>query len=74
MTHEQADAIYFAQIDLPHGAAFADTVGRLQEGFLRDKVTDDIDEAFRRAVDTASRILPAIRVRAEVRAAAGLSA
>jgi hypothetical protein len=56
------------------GKAYADTVGRFQEGFLADGVTDDIDEAFRRAVDTTERLLPAIRTRISVRLAAGLPA
>ena len=61
MTYEQAEDFYIAQIDQPHGSAFAATVGRFQEGFLHDKVTEDLGEAFRRAVDAASRLLPAIK-------------
>ena len=64
MTYDQATDFYIAQIDLPHGKAFADTVGRFQEGFLADRVTSDLDEAFRRAVDAAARLLPAIKARA----------
>ena len=78
MTYEQAEDFYISQIDLPHGKAFADTVGRFQEGFLADGVTRDLDEAFRRAVDAASRLLPAMQarmsLRSQVRAAAGLAA
>ena len=43
------------------GSIYADTVGRFQEGFLADGVTDDLDEAFCRAVDAAERLLPALR-------------
>jgi hypothetical protein len=60
MTYEQAEDFYISQIDLPHGKSFAETVGRFQEGFLRDRVTDDPDESFRLAVDTAKRLLPVI--------------
>lgn len=63
MTYEQAKNFYDAQLDTPHGSEFAAVVGRFQEGFLRD-VTDDLEEAFRRAVDTTSRLLPAIIARA----------
>jgi|DEB0MinimDraft_6_1074348.scaffolds.fasta_scaffold242317_1 hypothetical protein len=64
MTYEQADDFYIAQIDQPYGSKFAATVWRYQEGFLGD-VTDDPAEAFRRAVDTTSRLLPAIKASAE---------
>ena len=78
MTHEQAEDFYISQIDLPHGKAFADAVGRFQEGFLRDKVCRDLDSAFVKAVDAASRLLPAMQarnsLRSQVRAAAGLPA
>lgn len=78
MTYEQADDFYISQIDLPHGKAFADAVGRFQEGFLRDKVCRDLDSAFAKAVDAASRLLPAMQarnsLRSQVRAAAGLAA
>ena len=78
MTYEQADDFYISQIDLPHGKAFADAVGRFQEGFLRDKVCRDLDSAFAKAVDAASRLLPAMQarnsLRSQVRAAAGLPA
>lgn len=63
MTYEQAEDFYIAQLDTPHGSEFTAVVGRFQEGFLRD-VTDDLEEAFRRAVDTTSRLLPAIIARA----------
>jgi hypothetical protein len=56
---------------------FAAAVGRFQEGFLRDKVCRDLDSAFVKAVDTASRLLPAMQarmsLRSQVRAAAGLA-
>ena len=68
MTNDQAQDIYLAEVDQPHGSAFAATVGRFQEGFLRDGVTDDLDDAFTRAVDAANRLLPAIKTRAAVRA------
>ena len=78
MTYEQAHDFYISQIDLPHGKAFADAVGRFQEGFLRDKVCRDLDSAFVKAVDAASRLLPAMQarnsLRSQVRAAAGLAA
>jgi len=63
MTYDQAEDFYLDQIDQPHGGEFAKVVGRFQEGFLRDRVTDDIDEAFQRAVDVSSRLLPAIKAR-----------
>jgi hypothetical protein len=66
MTLDQAHEAYNA-ICLSEGPeiskAYADTVGRFQEGFLADGVTDDIDEAFRRAVDTTQRLLPVLRMR-----------
>ena len=36
-----ADTIYLDHVDQPYGTQFAATVGRLQEGFLRDRVCDD---------------------------------
>jgi hypothetical protein len=78
MTYDQAETFYISQIDLPHGKDFAASVGRFQEGFLADGVTRNLDEAFRRAVDAASRLLPSMQarqsLRAQVRAAAGLPA
>ena len=78
MTYEQAEAFYISQIDLPHFEAFSDAVGRFQEGFLRDKVCRDLDSSFAKAVDAASRLLPAMQarnsLRSQVRAAAGLPA
>jgi hypothetical protein len=61
MTHDQAIDLYLEQIDRPHGKDFAAMVGRFQEGFLKDKVCRDLDAAFTRAVDAASRLLPAIK-------------
>jgi hypothetical protein len=66
MTYEQAEDFYISQIDLQHGKEFAAAVGRFQEGFLADRVTDDIDEAFRRAVDCAKRSLMIIKIKAGV--------
>jgi len=63
MTYEQAEDFYISQIDLKHGKEFAVAVGRFQEGFLADGVTDDIDEAFRRAVDSAKRCLNIIKIK-----------
>ena len=59
-----ADDLYMEHVDQPYGAEFAAVVGRFQEGFLADRVTDDLDEAFARAVDCAIRLLPAIKARA----------
>lgn len=66
MTLNQAHDAYISEIDLPHGKAYAETVGRFQEGFLADGVTADLDEAFRRAVDTTTRLLPVIKMRCEI--------
>jgi hypothetical protein len=60
-----AESIYLSHVDKPYGKHFAKAVGRFQEGFLRDK-TPDLDEAFAMAVDSAVRLLPAIKVRAEI--------
>ncbi len=60
-----AESIYLDHIDQPYGKYFAATVGRFQEGFLRDK-TDDLDEAFALAVDAAVRSLTVIKLRAEI--------
>lgn len=57
MTHDEAHDFYIAQIDQPHGTRFAATVGRFQEGFLADKVTRDVDEAFRRAVEASAKFV-----------------
>ena len=57
------------QIDAPHGREFAASVGRFQEGFLKDRVTRDIDEAFRRAVQTCAKLAPASAARSSARAA-----
>ena len=58
-----AEDTYIAHIDTPYGKQFAATVGRFQEGFLRDK-TPDLDEAFALAVDAAVRLLPVIKIKA----------
>ncbi len=63
-----ADTIYLSHVDQPYGKMFAATVGRFQEGFLKDK-TDDLDEAFALAVDASVRLLPAIKAKAEMMAA-----
>jgi len=64
MTAYDAEDIYLAHIDKPYGKAFAQTVGRFQEGFLRDKVCKNCDDAFAKAVDAAVRLLPVIQARA----------
>jgi hypothetical protein len=64
MTAHDADDIYLAHVDQPYGSEWAATVGRFQEGFLRDGVCRDLDSAFAKAVDTATRLLPAIKARA----------
>ena len=61
MTRDEAEDFYLAQIDQPHGKRFAATVGRFQEGFLADKVTRDIDEAFRRAVEASAKFVGMFR-------------
>jgi hypothetical protein len=63
ITLDQAHDLYMANVDTPHGELFAQTVGRFQEGFLRDRVTNDLEEAFRRAVDCTMRLLPAIKAK-----------
>ena len=50
------------------GSIYADTVGRYQDGFLADGVTSDLDAAFCRAVDTAERLLPVLRIKAGIAA------
>lgn len=64
MTYEQAEDFYIANIDKAHGKEFAAAVGRFQEGFLADDVTSDLNAAFTRAVDVASRLIPAMKVKA----------
>jgi hypothetical protein len=64
MTTAEAIEYYNANMNAPHGAMFCKVVGRYQEGFLRDKVTDDLDVAFAKAVDTARRLMDAIKVKA----------
>jgi len=64
MTYEQATDLYIANIDQPHGKLFAQSVGRFQEGFLADGVTDDIDDAFRRGVECAEKFIDLFKVRA----------
>lgn len=60
-----AEDIYLSHIDKPYGKVFAQTVGRFQEGFLRDKVCKDLDAAFAKAVEAATRLLPAIIAKAQ---------
>jgi len=60
---EKATDIYISHLDKPYGSDFADVVGRFQEGFLSDCVCTDLDESFAKAVDTAVRMLPAIKAR-----------
>lgn len=64
MTHYEAEDAYLANVDQPWGHEYADTVGRFQEGFLRDGVCADLDDAFARAVDVVQRLLPAIKAKA----------
>lgn len=59
------DDLYLAHVDQPYGKRFAATVGRFQEGFLRDRVCDDLDDAFARAVDAAVRLVPALKLTVE---------
>jgi len=56
------DDLYLAHVDQPYGKRFAETVGRFQEGFLRDRVCDDLDDAFARAVDAAVRLVPVFKL------------
>ena len=62
MTHASAEDTYLAHVDQPYGERFAATVGRFQEGFLRDKVCTDIDDAFARAVDATVRLVPVLKL------------
>lgn len=68
MTSDQAHDTYLARIDQPHGKAYAATVGRFQEGFLRDK-TSDLEEAFALAVEAAERANAIIQLKAALAAA-----
>lgn len=61
MTLDEAHDAYLAEDGTPHFKLFAKRVGQYQEGFLRDRVTSDLDEAFRLAVAHTTRILPAIK-------------
>lgn len=56
------DDLYIHHVDQPYGKRFAETVGRFQEGFLRDGVCDDLDDAFARAVDAAVRLVPVLKL------------
>jgi hypothetical protein len=56
--------LYISRIEEPYGKVYAQTVGRFQEGFLRDKVCTDLDDAFSRAVDCAERCLDVIKLKA----------
>ena len=60
-----AESIYLSHVDQPYGKHFAATVGRFQEGFLRD-VTSDSDKAFKMAVDSSVRLLSVIKLRHEL--------
>jgi len=64
MTAYDAEDVYLIHIEKPYGKEWAETVGRFQEGFLRDKVCRDLNSAFTKAVDTAQRLLPAIKAKA----------
>jgi hypothetical protein len=67
MTLDEAHDAYIAQDGTPHFKLFAATVGRFQEGLLADRVTDDLDVAFARAVDTTVRLLPVLKIKAAKR-------
>ncbi len=47
-----------------YGRAYARTVGRFQEGFLRDKVCTDLDAAWERAIEATERLVPVIKMTA----------
>lgn len=64
MTFEQALEFYIEHMDKDYGNLFAASVGRFQEGFLSDSVTDDVDEAFRRGVEAASKFIDLFKIRA----------
>lgn len=66
MASFQAEDIYISHVDQVYGKQYAATVGRFQEGFLADKVCSDIDDAFSRAVDAAERLVPAMKIKAEM--------
>ena len=68
MTLDEAHTVYIREVDAPNGKDFAAMVGRFQEGFLADRVTRDIDEAFRRAVEASVKLIPAMNARAAARA------
>ena len=66
-TSEQIDIahdLYMSREDEPCWQHYAATVGRFQEGFLRDKVCTDVDQAFARAVEAAERAISVIKERA----------
>lgn len=63
---QDADDIYLSHVDEPYGREYAATVGRFQEGFLRDRVCRDVDDAFARAVEAAGGLIPAIKIKAGV--------
>lgn len=56
--------VYLSHDGQPYFKHYAECVGRFQEGFLRDRVTDDLDVAFSRAVETCERLLPVIKAKA----------
>ena len=60
------DSIYIGHIDQPYGVDYAASVGRFQEGFLRDKVCRDLDAAFERAVEVCELLLPAFMARTQM--------
>ena len=63
MDHE---SIYLNHVDQPYGVRYAATVGRFQEGFLRDKVCRDLSAAFERAVEVTERLVPVLKIAAGV--------
>ena len=57
---------YLKHASAPYGKLFADTVVRFQVGFFAEGVCPDADSAFDRAVETAIRLLPAIKIKAQL--------
>lgn len=72
MTFKQANDLYMERTLLaPEVWAdeYAATVGRFQEGFLKDKVCKDVDSAFARAVEAVEKFVSIYRARAAQAAA-----
>ena len=64
MTAADPTDTYLSHVDQPYGNRYAATVGRFQEGFLRDKVCTDLDQAFAKAVDATERLIPVLKLTA----------